>query len=495
MYTIGYDIGSSSVKAALVEAASGKVIARVQAPREEMGMDTPEPGWAEQDPELWYRYVIETTRELLAGTQVQSKDVKAVGIGYQMHGLVLVDADHEVVRPSIIWCDGRAVETGETAFVGIGSDRCLSHCLNSPGNFTASKLKWVADHEPDNYARAAHAMLPGDYIALRLSGEPTTTITGLSEGVLWDFKRNELAGLVIDEMELDADKLCTRVPAVGLQGRVNAKAASETGLTEGTIIGYRAGDQPNNAMSLNVTEPGEVAATGGTSGVVYGVTDKLAFDPDQRVNSFAHVNHTSGENRIGILLCINGTGIAHRWIRQQVCTEGTNYGDMERIAASIPIGSDGLHFLPFGNGPERMLNNREVGAQLLGLDFNRHSRAHLVRAGIEGVAFAFVYGMRIMKKLGVTLSTIRVGNDNMFQSSTFATTISSLTGATIEVHNTNGAVGAAMAAGVAAGLSENLSVAIGHQEILETISPREADLPALTTAYERWESALLKRLA
>ncbi|THH41192.1 xylulokinase [Neolewinella litorea] len=490
MYTIGYDIGSSSVKAALVEASTGKVLARVQAPQEEMSMQAPQSGWAEQDPELWYRYVVETTKQLLARTQVPSSEVKAVGIGYQMHGLVLVDAEQQVVRPSIIWCDGRAVATGEKAFAGIGEERCLSHCLNSPGNFTAAKLKWVADHEPENYARTAHAMLPGDYIALRLTGEATTTVTGLSEGVLWDFKENAQADLVIHEMGLDGNKLCTRVPAIGKQGTVSEKAARETGLTAGTIVGYRAGDQPNNAMSLNVIRPGEVAATAGTSGVVYGVTDRLSYDPDQRVNSFAHVNHAAGEDRIGILLCINGTGIAHRWIRQQVCSPGTTYENMERTAGEVPIGSDGLHFLPFGNGPERMLQNREVGARMLGLDFNRHTRAHLVRAGIEGVAFSFVYGMRIMQELGVELSTIRVGNDNMFQSRLFASTISTLTGASIEVHNTNGAVGAALAAGVAAGLSADLNEAVGRQEVLSTIKPEPEDRAALDLAYQTWAAAL-----
>ena len=489
-YSIGYDIGSSSVKAALVDTSSGEVLARVQAPQEEMGMQAPQPGWAEQDPELWYQYVVECTKDILARTQVQASSIGSIGIGYQMHGLVLIDAAGEVVRPAIIWCDGRAVETGARAFVEIGEDRCLSHCLNSPGNFTAAKLKWVADHEPDTYARTAHAMLPGDYIALRLTGDATTTITGLSEGVMWDFKRNELADLVLDEMGLDAAKLCPRVPAVGVQGKVSEQGAKETGLAAGTIVGYRAGDQPNNAISLNVTQPGEVAATAGTSGVVYGVTDKLAYDPGQRVNSFAHVNHTSDQNRIGILLCVNGTGIAHRWIRQQVCNEGTSYGEMETLAAGAPVGSDGLLFLPFGNGPERMLQNNEIGARLLGLTFNRHTRAHLVRAGIEGVAFAFVYGMRIMQELGVDLSTIRVGNDNMFQSKIFAETVATLTGACIEVHDTNGAVGAALAAGVAAGLSADLASAVGRQQVIESIIPRSGQLEAMTAAYVRWVAAL-----
>ncbi|CAH1000497.1 Xylulose kinase [Neolewinella maritima] len=494
-YSIGYDIGSSSVKAALVDTDTGRTVARVQAPQEEMTMQAPQPAWAEQDPELWYRYVVDCTQQLLTRPQVHSEDIKAIGIGYQMHGLVLVDAEHEVVRPAIIWCDGRAVEIGAAAFTGIGADRCLSHCLNSPGNFTAAKLKWVAENEQSNYQRSAYAMLPGDYIALRLTGQPTTTITGLSEGVLWDFKHNKLASLVLDELELDATKLCTRVPAVGVQGKVNEKGAGETGLAVGTIVGYRAGDQPNNAMSLNVIHPGEVAATAGTSGVVYGVTDRLAYDPDQRVNSFAHVNHGSEQTRIGILLCINGTGIAHRWIRQQVCGENTTYGEMEEMAATIPTGSEGLHFLPFGNGPERMLQNQDIGAQLLGLDFNRHTRAHLVRAGIEGVAFSFVYGMRVMKELGVDLSTIRVGNDNMFQSSVFAQTVATLTGARIEVHNTNGAVGAALAAGVAAGLSPDLASAVGRQEVLTTIVPSEDQRSALEDAYQTWRTSLDVALA
>ncbi|MEL7159718.1 MAG: FGGY family carbohydrate kinase [Bacteroidota bacterium] len=488
MYTIGYDLGSSSIKAALVEAGTGKVLARVTAPDTEMGMDAPEAGWAEQNPEDWYRYVVEATQDILARAQVQSEDIKAVGIGYQMHGLVLVDADHRVVRPSIIWCDGRAVNTGEKAFQNIGAETCLGHCLNSPGNFTAAKLKWVADNEPANYAKAKYAMLPGDYLALCLTGRATTTVTGLSEGVFWDFAENDLAKLVLDEMNLNTDLLPPRVPAVGEQGKLTEAAAKELGLFPGTVVGYRAGDQPNNALSLNVLAPGEVAATGGTSGVVYGVTDQLSYDPGQRVNSFAHVNHGDGTPRIGVLLCINGAGILHRWVKNLLGAE-LGYGEMETLAASVPAGCDGLHFLPFGNGPERMLGNRTVGAHLLGLDLNRHGRPHVVRAGLEGIAFAFVYGMRIMEELGVDLSTIRVGNDNLFQSKIFATTIATLTGATIEVHNTTGAVGAALAAGVAVGLAEDLGTAVGCQEVLESIGPG-TDKTALAAAYDRWAASL-----
>jgi xylulokinase len=493
VYTIGYDIGSSSVKAALVEAKTGKVLARVTAPDTEMGMDAPEPGWAEQNPEDWYKYVVAATQDILARTQVQSKDIKAVGIGYQMHGLVLVDADHQTVRPSIIWCDGRAVATGDKAFNGIGAKTCLTHCLNSPGNFTAAKLKWVADNEPENYARAKYAMLPGDYIALRLTGEATTTVTGLSEGVFWNFSTNQLADLVLEEMGLDRSKIPPLVPAVGKQGVLTAAAAAELGLQAGTVVGYRAGDQPNNALSLNVLAPGEVAATGGTSGVVYGVTDQLAFDPGQRVNSFAHVNHEGATPRIGVLLCINGAGVLHRWVRNLVGGASLSYGEMEAMAAVVPVGCEGLHFLPFGNGPERMLGNKNVGAHLLGLDLNRHDNTHVVRAGLEGIAFAFVYGMKVLKELGVDLSKIRVGNDNLFQSDVFSSTIATLTGATIEVHNTTGAVGAALAAGVAVGLADNLEAAVGKQEVLASVEPGN-NRQELEAAYQRWEMALMWHL-
>lgn len=493
MYTIGYDIGSSSVKAALVEAKTGKVLARVTAPETEMGMDAPEPGWAEQNPEDWYKYVVAATQDILARTQVNSKDIKAVGVGYQMHGLVLVDAEHQVVRPSIIWCDGRAVATGDKAFNGIGADTCLKHCLNSPGNFTVAKLKWVADNEPANYARAKYAMLPGDYISLRLTGEATTTITGLSEGVFWDFSTNQLADLVLKEMGLDRSKIPPLVPAVGLQGVLTAAAAAELGLQAGTVVGYRAGDQPNNALCLNVLAPGEVAATGGTSGVVYGVTDQLAFDPGQRVNSFAHINHEGEAPRIGVLLCINGAGILHRWVKNLVGDESLSYGDMEAMAAEVPAGSEGLHFLPFGNGPERMLGNKNVGAHLLGLDLNRHNNTHVVRAGLEGIAFAFVYGMKVLKELGVDLSKIRVGNDNLFQSDVFSSTIATLTGATIEVHNTTGAVGAALAAGVAVGLADDVETAVGRQEVESVVRPG-GHKKALEQAYENWASSLSRMI-
>lgn len=490
MYAIGYDIGSSSVKAALVEIATGKVAARLQEPATEMSMDAPQPGWAEQSPESWWEYLCAATHRLLAETAVAPEAIQSVGISYQMHGLVLVDERMEVVRPAIIWCDSRAIDYGEAAYNAIGADACLAHCLNSPGNFTAAKLQWVKENEPMAYARARYAMLPGDFIALRLSGEASTTVGGLSEGILWDFKQHSPALQVLEQMGLDAEKLPPIVPTIGKQARLSAAAAAACGLAEGTCIGYRAGDQPNNALSLNVLEPGEIAATAGTSGVVYGVSDQLVSDKNQRINSFAHVNHIAPAPRVGVLLCINGAGILHRWVRLHIGDGQHSYNEIENLAAQAPIGADGLSFLPFGNGAERMLNNQQVGAQILHLDFNRHEQKHLLRAGIEGIAFAFVYGMRLMRDLGMEMKTIRVGNDNLFQSNIFATIIATLTAANIEVYNTTGAVGAAMAGAAGAGYISDLATAMRRQEMQHRLLPDPSLAVALETAYARWEKAL-----
>ena len=494
MYLIGYDLGSSSIKAALVDAHTGEVIARISEPDREMDMAAPQPGWAEQDPETWWAYVQSATRRMLEQTGIDTGRVGGIGISYQMHGLVLVDDQHEVVRPSIIWCDSRAVAIGERAFAQIGEAECLEHCLNSPGNFTASKLRWVKENEPENYARAAFALLPGDFIALRMTGRPTTTVTGLSEGILWDFKNNDLARLVLEEYELDAKKIAPLVPTVGVQGYLTDDAARALGLRPGIPVGYRAGDQPNNALSLNVLRPGEVAATAGTSGVVYGVVDRAAFDRQSRVNSFAHVNYTAEQPRVGVLLCINGVGIAHRWLRDHVGPAGLDFTAMEQAAAAVPVGAEGLHFLPFGNGAERMLENRNPGARLLGLDFNRHRREHIYRAGLEGIAFAFHYGMDLMRRMGIDTSLIRVGNDNLFQSRIFAETLASLSGARIEIYDTTGAVGAARAAGVAAGAYESLTEALGYQEI-DSIVEAATDATAHHSAYLRWRAELAQHLA
>ena len=492
MYLLGYDIGSSSIKAALVEVSSGKTIRVVQHPETEMDIIAHQTGWAEQEPALWWDHFCQATKKLLNQTGVAGNAIKGIGISYQMHGLVLIDKAQQVLRPSIIWCDSRAVDIGERAFKDLGPDKCLNHFLNSPGNFTASKLKWVKDNEPEIYSRIDKMMLPGDYIAMKLTGKVCTTPSGLSEGILWDFKKNEVATSLLDHYGLKHQFIPTIVPTCSLQGIVTDEAAASTGLFTGTPVAYRAGDQPNNALSLNVLEPGEIAATGGTSGVVYGIIDKPVYDEASRVNSFAHVNYTDTQERIGVLLCINGAGIQYSWMKQQIARDNISYTNMEKMASAVPIGSEGLRILPFGNGAERMLGNENVGAQINNLQFNLHTRAHFYRAGLEGIAFSFVYGIQVLKEMGFDIKVMRVGNDNLFQSKIFATTIANLVDCEITVVETTGAVGAAKAAGLKTGFYKTLKEAIGKNGELMTYYPQKNK--EYEPAYQIWKADLEKNI-
>lgn len=484
---LGYDIGSSSIKAALVNPITGATIGVVNNPETEMDIIATQPGWAEQDPEMWWENICLATKKLLAQTGANPADIKAIGISYQMHGLVVVDKFGKALRPSIIWCDSRAVEIGEAAFERIGHEKCAEHHLNSPANFTASKLKWVKDNEPEIYNKIDKIMLPGDYIAMRLTGEICTTISGLSEGILWDFKQEKIAELVLDNYEIDHALIPNIQSTLSIQGKLTNKAAEATGLRAGIPVTYRAGDQPNNALSLNVLQPGEVAATGGTSGVVYGVVDKAVYDKQMRVNSFAHVNHNANAPRIGVLLCINGAGILYSWMRQHIGASDRTFSEMSRMADEVAVGAEGLRILPFGNGTERMLGNRNIGAHIHNLQLNTHTQAHLYRAGLEGIGFSFVYGMRILQKMGLNMSAIRVGNDNLFQSKAFAETIATLTDSQIQVVETTGAVGAAKAAGVAVGIYSSLEEAMQNINVISTYFPKK-EKGKYEEAYNDWYS-------
>ena len=503
MYLLGYDVGSSSVKASIVDAESGKCAASAYWPRNEAPILSERPGWAEQEPEMWWQSLKSATKDVLARVSGQkpgaspssvARDIKAIGISYQMHGLVCVDKDRNVLRPSIIWCDSRAVPCGQRAFEALGEEKCLGRLLNAPGNFTAAKLAWVKENEPQIYERIDKVMLPGDYIAMRLGGPVCTTVSGLSEGMFWDFREHRPADFLLEYFGFRKDLLADIAPTFAEQGRVSRAAAEELGLAEGTPITYRAGDQPNNALSLNVFEPGEIASTAGTSGVVYGVSGKVDYDRLSRVNTFAHVNHTEDLTRLGILLCINGTGILNAWIRRHVCPEGIGYAQMNDIAATVPVGCDGVGILPFGNGAERVLGNRETGCRVFGLDFNRHSRAHLVRAAQEGIVFSFKYGMDIMAGMGMDIRKIHAGQANMFLSPTFRETLAGVTGATIELYDTDGSIGAAKGAGIGAGIYKDRREAFASLERLEIIRPAE-DRNAFLEAYARWRQELERTLA
>ena len=496
MFLLGYDIGSSSVKASLVNVESGRVVASDFYPKKEAPIISKNPGWAEQDPSMWMGYLRDATSSVLKQAReiatVQAKafrptDIAGIGISYQMHGLVCVDKEMNVLRPAIIWCDSRAVPYGDKAFNALGADYCLTHLLNSPGNFTASKLAWVKENEPAVYERIWKIMLPGDYIAMRLTGTTATTVSGLSEGIFWDFVKNKPSEELLGHFGFDKTILPQIKPTFGIQGTLSKDAAKSLGLAEGTPVTYRAGDQPNNALSLGVLNPGEIASTAGTSGVVYGVNGSIGHDPLSRVNSFAHVNHSAETPRTGILLCINGTGILNSWMRRYVAPD-LDYVGMNALAADAPIGAGGVSILPFGNGAERMLGNRAPGCSIHGLEFNRHSTAHLLRAAQEGIVFSFCRGMEIMQEMGMKIEKIHAGKANMFLSPLFREALAGTSGAVIELYDTDGAAGAAKGAGLGAGVYKTPAEAFSTLERLEVVAPAHRE--EYLEAYARWKQAL-----
>lgn len=489
-YLLGIDVGSSSVKASIVNAGTGSCEASAFFPETEAPIISHKAGWAEQDPGMWWENMKLAIAKVKKDAGVVAEDIAAIGISYQMHGLVLVDKDRRVLRPSIIWCDSRAVPYGEKAFKEIGEEKCLSHLLNSPGNFTAAKLAWVRENEPDIFDRIYKFMLPGDYIAMRLSGDINTTIEGLSECMLWDFKEKQPAKFLLDFYGIPVSMVPDIVPTFSIQSQVDVSAAAEAGLREGTPISYRAGDQPNNALSLNVFNPGEIASTAGTSGVVYGVSDEVNYDPKSRVNIFAHVNYTPEINRLGILHCVNGTGILNAWMRRTVAPEGISYAQMNDMMENVPIGSAGLTVIPFGNGAERVIENKETGCSIHGINFNTHTKPYLLRAAQEGIVFSFCYGMEIMQNLGMDLQKIHAGKANMFLSPIFRDTLASTSGATIELYETDGSVGAAKGAGMGCGIYKDNKEAFASLKKLVVIEPDIQKENEYRDAYHRWKEIL-----
>lgn len=491
MLLLGIDIGTSSVKVSVVDAASQKAIASAQYPDEESPIIALHVGWAEQSPEMWWDQVCRAIQKCHATGRYNPVDIAAIGIAYQMHGLVLVDKKQNVLRNSIIWCDSRAVEIGDKAFEVIGPEKCLQRLLNSPGNFTAAKLAWVKKNEPEIYSRVHNVMLPGDFIAMKLTGDVTTSVSSLSEGVFFDFLDNRLSNNIIEYFGFDKHLFPGVRPVFSAHGSLLSAVASQLKLKAGIPIAYKAGDQPNNALSLNVLNPGEVAATAGTSGVIYGVSDRLAFDNQSRVNTFAHVNYSEQARRLGVLLCINGVGSLYRWMKNLLGSDA-NYLQMNREAALAPEGSEGLRILPFGNGAERMLNNKLLGAHFHNIDLNIHTRMHMIRAAQEGIAFSFRYGLDIMRSNGMNPTVIRAGKNNLFLSDLFTQTFVNITGVPVELYQNDGSVGAALGAGIGAGIFSSPAQAFEHMHPVQLVEPASNQLEPV---YQDWKTLLEKQIA
>lgn len=487
MLLLGIDIGTSFIKVSVVDAATQRPVASAQYPEMETPITSLQSGWAEQSPEMWWEHTVKAIQTLNTSKKFDCGHVAAIGISYQMHGLVIVDRQQKALRDSIIWCDSRSVEIGKKACNAIGAENCSSNLLNSPGNFTASKLFWVKENEPGIYNQIDKVMLPGDFIAMKLTGVITTTASALSEGIFWNFAKDEISGDVMKYFRFENSFIPKVQPLFSSHGQLLPEVAKRLSLNENIPVTYKAGDQPNNALSLNVLRPGEVAANAGTSGVIYAVTDHLFSDKLSRVNSFVHVNHTTDDKRIGVLLCINGAAIMNSWIKK-VCGGNLSYKEMDSLASEIKPGSDGLFILPFGNGSERMFENKIVGAHISNLDLNRHTNAHIFRAVQEGVAFAFRYGLDIMRENDLHPTIIRAGRANLFLSDVFVQSFANATGVAVELYENEGSVGAALGAGVGAGIFKSYSEAFMNGKPRGRFEPTSSAM--YDGLYKEWKKLL-----
>jgi xylulokinase len=491
MLLLGIDLGTSSVKASVVDAQTQLCVASAQFPETEAEIISLQQGWAEQSPETWWNFVQQAILKVNASHLYDAKDISAIGIAYQMHGLVLIDANQNVLRNSIIWCDSRAVSFGEQAFHAIGEEKCLSHLLNSPGNFTASKLAWVKKNEPELFENIDQVLLPGDFIAMKLTGTTTTSISALSEGIFWDFSTDEISNELLHYFGFDK-KLFPKVqPVFSTHGLLKKDVADSLSLKVNIPVTYKAGDQPNNALSLNVLQPGEVAATAGSSGVIYGVSDSLKYDLQSRVNTFAHVNYQPNDKRLGVLLCINGTGILNKWIKN-LAGKNLSYQQINESAQQVNIGSDGLKILPFGNGAERMLNNKIVHSHIQNIDLNKHGTSHVFRAAQEGIAFAFRYGLDIMRENDMHPNVIRAGKANMFLSTIFTEAFVNATQVPVELYSSDGSAGAAIGAGLGAAIYKNEKEALCHFKPLALIEPSKKQ--QYNDLYQEWKEVLMSHI-
>ena len=491
MLLCGIDLGTSAIKFSVVDAANQKLIFTCSFPDIENEIYSPELGFAEQDPEHWWYCVKQAIIIGNSSGKYNPKDISAIGISYQMHGLVVLNAENKVLRNSIIWCDSRATGIGEKAFNDIGNQNCQSNLLNSPGNFTASKLAWVKQNQPHIYDQIDKVLLPGDYISGCLCHSYTTSSSALSEGIFWDFNQHGLSNDILTYFGFSKDLFPKIKPVFSSHGQIDKQIAHELGLNDQVEVTYKAGDQPNNAFSLGVLEPGEIATTAGTSGVMYGVSASLKFDPQNRVNSFAHVNHTNESIRIGVLMCINGTGILNRWLKQNFFSN-LSYPEMNALGAKSPIGSNGLICNPFGNGSERIFNNKTIGGSWHNLDFNRHSNADMIRSSQEGIAFAMVYGLELLETTGIKPTHLKAGLANMYLSDIFSNAIVNASHVGLELMESDGAYGAALGAGVGLGYYHTPNEAVNKIKRIKEVHPSKDTNDQTQEAYALWKENLHK---
>ncbi len=443
MHFLGIDIGTGGSRAVVIDTA-GSVIASATA--EHAAFASPQIGWAEQDPRDWWRASCEAIRSVLSGG-VAAESIAAVGFSGQMHGSVFLDERDEVIRPALLWCDQRTEKQCNEITEKVGRKK-LIELVSNPAitGFTLPKLLWLRENEPENWAKVRTVLLPKDYVRLRLSGDKASDVADSSGTLLFDVRGRRWSGEMLDLMELDASLMPTVYESTEITGRISAAGAEETGLIAGTPVVAGAGDNAAGAIGMGIVRPGMVSATIGTSGVIFIVTGEPKVHPDGRTHTLCHA--IPGRwHMTGVTL---GAGMSLKWFRDNFGS-GMSFDELGGEAAGVPPGSDGAIWLPYLMGERTPHLDPHARAAFVGLSAS-HTRGHLVRAVMEGVAFSLRDALEIFRSLGASVGDIRLGGGGshspvwrQIQADVFGKTVETIAA------DEGAAFGAAILAGVGVG--------------------------------------------
>jgi xylulokinase len=396
---LGIDIGTGGSRALLVDAA-GKEVASVTVAHQNMRME--QPLWAEQDPADWAQASFAAVRGVLAKAEVAGSQVRGVGLSGQMHGLVMLDADAQVIRPSLIWCDQRSQPQVDFIHAHVGRENVLRFIANPVlTGFTLPKLLWVRDHEPANFERVRKVLLPKDYVRYCLTGDYATDVADASGTGVFDVVQREWSHDMMGALGLDRDLLPRCYESSEVTSTISRAAAEQTGLAEGTPVVGGAGDQAASAVGNGIVETGIVSCTLGTSGVVFAHMDEVAYDPQGRVHTFCH----AVPGKWHVMGVTQGAGLSLQWMRNQLMP-GMDYEAMMREAATAPAGSQGLYWLPYLMGERTPHVDAQARGGWIGLTA-KHTRADLIRSIVEGVSFSQKDALDIIEGLGAPVNSVR----------------------------------------------------------------------------------------
>ena len=477
---LGIDVGTGGTRAVLLDQA-GRVLGAATA--EHAPMASPQLGWAEQDPRDWWRAARIAIRECLVKASAKANEVAAIGLSGQMHGLVMLDENGEVLRPALLWCDQRTEKECQGITERVGAKRLIELVANPAlTGFTLPKIWWVRAHEPQVWARARSLMLPKDYVRFKLTGARATDVADASGTLLFDVVNRRWSSEMLQASDLQPEILPQVFESPEITGRVSKDGAAASSLQEGTPVVAGGGDQAAGAVGMGIVEPGNVSATIGTSGVVFAATSRPVVEPQGRIHTFCHAI----PGRWHVMGVTQGAGLSLRWFRDQFCV-GASYDELMKEAAAAPAGADGLLWTPYLMGERTPHLDPNARGALVGLTA-QHTRAHVIRAILEGVAFSLRDTFTIFRDLGVPVKSIRLGGGGA-RSPLWQQIQADVYGMRVDLiaAEEGAAYGAALLAGVGAGVWPSVETACETSvHVAKQVEPIAKNVELMNRRYEEY---------